>query len=97
METKTTGDLEQALGLTAGNIFHGALGWPFPRSALAGTPAGRWGVAPGHTRILLCGSAARRGGAVSRARRAQRGDGGVGGDGREALIRGPSGCRTSGA
>ncbi|MBO0864913.1 MAG: NAD(P)/FAD-dependent oxidoreductase, partial [Mycobacterium sp.] len=29
------------------------------------TPARRWGVATGHERILLCGSGARRGGAVS--------------------------------
>lgn len=66
IETKTTADLEQVLGMTAGNIFHGALRWPFteddqPRD----TPAQRWGVATGHDRILLCGSGSVRGGAVS--------------------------------
>ncbi len=29
IEAKTTADLEDALGMTAGNIFHGALRWPF--------------------------------------------------------------------
>ena len=29
IETKTTVDLERALCMTAGNIFHGALRWPF--------------------------------------------------------------------
>ena len=66
IETKTTADLEDALGMTNGNIFHGALAWPFveddePRE----TPAQRWGVATAHERILLCGSGSRRGGAVS--------------------------------
>jgi phytoene dehydrogenase-like protein len=66
IEAKTTLDLEQTLGMTGGNIFHGALSWPFadddePRE----TPAQRWGVATAHNRILLCGSGSRRGGAVS--------------------------------
>ncbi len=66
IETKTTLDLEQALGLPGGNIFHGPLSWPFvadnaPRS----TPAERWGVDSGEPRIFYCGSTARRGGAVS--------------------------------
>ena len=66
IETKTTADLEQALGLTGGNIFHGQLRWPFAEDdEPLGTPAQRWGVATGHERILLCGSAARRGGGVS--------------------------------
>jgi phytoene dehydrogenase-like protein len=66
IETTTTLDLEQRLGMTGGNIFHGALGWPFAEDhdQLA-TPAQKWGVATGHDRILLCGSGARRGGAVS--------------------------------
>ena len=66
IETKTTRDIEAALGMPGGNIFHGPLSWPFlehderPRTA-----AEAWGVATGYERILLCGSGARRGGAVS--------------------------------
>ncbi len=66
IETKTTADLEHALAMTAGNIFHGALMWPFAEEdEPLDTPARRWGVATAHERILLCGSGARRGGAVS--------------------------------
>ena len=66
IEAKTTADLEQDLGMTAGNIFHGALRWPFVEDeATLETPAQRWGVATGHERILLCGSGSVRGGAVS--------------------------------
>ena len=66
IETKTTRDLEADLNLPGGNIFHGALSWPFleddaPRT----TAAERWGVATTHPRILLCGAGARRGGGVS--------------------------------
>jgi phytoene dehydrogenase-like protein len=66
VETKTTVDLERTLGMTAGNIFHGGLAWPFAEDdEPLDTPARRWGVATTHERILLCGSASRRGGAVS--------------------------------
>jgi phytoene dehydrogenase-like protein len=66
IETKTTVDLERTLGMTAGNIFHGALTWPFAEDdEPLDTPARRWGVATAHDRILLCGSGSRRGGAVS--------------------------------
>jgi phytoene dehydrogenase-like protein len=66
IEAKTTQDLERTLGMTAGNIFHGALSWPFVEDDdPLDTPARRWGVATQHDRILLCGSASRRGGAVS--------------------------------
>jgi len=66
IETKTTADLEDALGMTAGNIFHGALHWPFAADdEPLDTPTQRWGVATAHDRILLCGSGSRRGGAVS--------------------------------
>lgn len=66
IETKTTRDLEQALNMPGGNIFHGPLSWPFAEDdePLA-TPAERWGVATNHPRILMCGAGARRGGAVS--------------------------------
>jgi phytoene dehydrogenase-like protein len=52
--------------MTGGNIFHGALAWPFAEGhEQLDTPPQRWGVATGHERIVLCGSGARRGGAVS--------------------------------
>lgn len=66
IETKTTLDLEDALRLPGGNIFHGPLAWPFAEDdAEMATAAERWGVATGHDRILWCGSGAQRGGAVS--------------------------------
>jgi len=66
IETKTTQDLEEALGLPGGNIFHGPLEWPFVEDdADLNTPEQRWGVATVDEGILLCGSGARRGGAVS--------------------------------
>jgi phytoene dehydrogenase-like protein len=66
IETKTTLDLEQALRMPGGNIFHGPLSWPFVEDdAPLTTAAERWGVATPYPRILLCGSGAQRGGAVS--------------------------------
>jgi phytoene dehydrogenase-like protein len=66
IETKTTLDIERALGMPGGNIFHGPLSWPFLEDgAPQSTPAERWGVATRHPRILICGSGAQRGGAVS--------------------------------
>ncbi len=66
IEAKTTVDLENTLGMTAGNIFHGALSWPFAEDdEPLDTPARRWGVATAHDRILVCGSGSHRGGAVS--------------------------------
>lgn len=68
VETKTTRDLEAALRLPGGNIFHGDLAWPWLEdadAADASTPAERWGVATGVAGVYLCGSGARRGGAVS--------------------------------
>lgn len=66
VETKTTLDLEHALGLPGGNIFHAPLSWPFADDdAPLSTPAERWGVATRHPRILLCGAGAQRGGGVS--------------------------------
>lgn len=66
IETKTTQDLEDALGLPGGNIFHAPLSWPFvPDSAKLETPAQRWGVDSGFEGIMFCGSTAQRGGAVS--------------------------------
>ncbi|WP_024368309.1 phytoene desaturase family protein [Arthrobacter sp. TB 26] len=66
IETKTTLDIERAVGMPRGNIFHGGLDWPFVEdNDPLDTPARRWGVATDDPRILLCGSGARRGGAVS--------------------------------
>lgn len=66
IETKTTLDLEHALRMPGGNIFHGPLDWPFAADdADLSTPARRWGVATEHDRILRCASGAQRGGAVS--------------------------------
>ena len=66
IETKTTRDLEDALGLPGGNIFHGPLEWPFVEDDEdLSTPERRWGVATADDRVFLCGSGAHRGGAVS--------------------------------
>ncbi len=66
VEHKTPAQIEEALGMPGGHIFHGDLAWPWledgekPRNS-----AERWGVATTHPKVLLCGSGARRGGAVS--------------------------------
>ena len=66
IETKTTQDLEDALGLPGGNIFHAPLSWPFVEDdAVLDTPAKRWGVDSGYDGVYFCGSTAVRGGAVS--------------------------------
>ncbi len=66
IETKTTADIEAALGMPGGNIFHGPLSWPFAEDGdRLESPAEQWGVATAHPRILLCGSGSQRGGAVS--------------------------------
>jgi len=66
IEVKTTRDLEHALNLPGGNIFHGPLSWPWSEpGAEPATPAERWGVATRYRRVLVCGSGAVRGGAVS--------------------------------
>ncbi|MCW3493581.1 phytoene desaturase family protein [Microbacterium sp. SSM24] len=66
VEARTTADLENSLGMIAGDIFHGPLSWPWADDdAPLETPAQRWGVETAHDRVLLCGSGAHRGGAVS--------------------------------
>jgi phytoene dehydrogenase-like protein len=66
IEVMTPLDIEAELGMPGGNIFHGDLAWPWlAEGASATTPAERWGVASGYPGILLCGSGAVRGGAVS--------------------------------
>lgn len=66
IEARTTADLEDSLGMTGGDIFHGTLSWPWAEDdEPLETPAQRWGVATAFPRVLVCGSGARRGGAVS--------------------------------
>jgi phytoene dehydrogenase-like protein len=66
IEVKTTQDLEDVLRLPGGNIFHGALEWPFIEdTANTASPAQRWGVETNWAKVLVCGAGARRGGAVS--------------------------------
>jgi phytoene dehydrogenase-like protein len=67
IETKTTLDIERALNMPGGNIFHGPLSWPFVEDdAPLKTPAQRWGVSTEYgKRILVCGAGAVRGGGVS--------------------------------
>ncbi len=66
IETKTTIDLENALGLPGGNIFHQPLTLPYiPDEVTINTPATKWGVNSGLPHILLAGASAVRGGGVS--------------------------------
>ena len=62
IEAMSAVDLENNIHLPKGNIFHGNLTWPFVETE---EEAGQWGVETRHPNILLCGSAAKRGGAVS--------------------------------
>lgn len=66
LEAKVPQDVEADLAMPGGHIFHGDLAWPWAanREALD-TPAQQWGVATDVQSVLLCGSGARRGGAVS--------------------------------
>jgi len=66
LEAKTPQDIDRALAMPGGHIFHGDLSWPWsPNRSRLDTPAQRWGVATDVANVLLCGSGARRGGAVS--------------------------------
>ncbi|MEZ0578528.1 phytoene desaturase family protein [Nocardioides sp. MH1] len=66
IEAKIPQDVERDLAMPGGHIFHGDLEWPWASDrALLETPAARWGVQTDHPAVLLCGSGARRGGAVS--------------------------------
>jgi len=55
-------DLENKIHLPKGNIFHGDLTWPFTE---VDEEVAQWGVETEHPNVFLCGSAAKRGGAVS--------------------------------
>ena len=62
IEAKTPQDLEDAVGLPGGHIFHRPLQWPWAETV---SEVGQWGVETPHPRLLLCGAGARRGGGVS--------------------------------
>jgi phytoene dehydrogenase-like protein len=62
IESKSPVDIEDALGMYHGNIFHDAPTWPF---ATTKEQAGTWGVETEFDNVFLCGSSAQRGGAVS--------------------------------
>ncbi len=66
LEAKAPQDVDEALAMPGGHIFHGDLAWPWtPHRTRLDTPAQRWGVSTDFENVLLCGSGARRGGAVS--------------------------------
>ncbi|MGO1972966.1 MAG: phytoene desaturase family protein [Propionibacteriaceae bacterium] len=66
VEVMTPLDVEAAVGMPGGHIFHGDLAWPWlADDAAPSSPAQRWGVDSAHPGVLLCGSGAVRGGAVS--------------------------------
>ncbi len=66
IEAKIPQDIEADLGMPGGHIFHGDLSWPWAADTAAlDTPAARWGGATSRDGVLLCGSGAQRGGAVS--------------------------------
>lgn len=66
LQAKSPQDVEAALAMPGGHMFHGPLSWPWaPDTAVFDTPARRWGVQTPVPNVLLCGSGAVRGGAVS--------------------------------
>jgi phytoene dehydrogenase-like protein len=62
VEVMSPVDLEQALSLPCGNIFHGPPSWFFTDDP---EQVGKWGVETRYPRLYLCGSSALRGGGVS--------------------------------
>ena len=61
IEVKTPLDIEKAIGLPRGNIFHKDLSMPFREDLSASS----WGVETDDPRIFICGAGAIRGGGVS--------------------------------
>lgn len=62
IEAVTPLELQDAVGLPGGNIFHRPLQWPWAEDP---ADVGTWGVETRHPRLLLAGAGARRGGGVS--------------------------------
>jgi phytoene dehydrogenase-like protein len=62
IESKSPVDIEDALGMYHGNIFHNAPSFPFAERK---EQAGTWGVETEYDNVFFCGSSALRGGAVS--------------------------------
>lgn len=66
VEVKIPQDVESDLAMPGGHIFHGDLAWPWAEDdAALDTPQRQWGVATASPSVLVCGSGAQRGGAVS--------------------------------
>lgn len=66
IEVMTPLDVADAVGMPGGHIFHGDLDWPWlDDHAEPAGPAERWGVSSPYPGVLMCGSGAVRGGAVS--------------------------------
>lgn len=66
VEHKTPAQVADELAMPGGHIFHGDLSWPWLEDdETPDSPARRWGVDTAHRRVMVCGSGARRGGAVS--------------------------------
>jgi phytoene dehydrogenase-like protein len=61
IEAKSPLDLEEAISLPRGNIFHSDLTFPFREDG----DTRRWGVETDDPRIFICGAGAQRGGGVS--------------------------------
>jgi phytoene dehydrogenase-like protein len=61
IEAKTPLDLDEAISLPLGNIFHCDLTFPFRED----NESRRWGVETDDPRIFICGAGAQRGGGVS--------------------------------
>jgi phytoene dehydrogenase-like protein len=61
LEVKTPLDIEEAIALPRGNIFHKDLSFPFREDGTAES----WGIETDDPRIFLCGAGAIRGGGVS--------------------------------
>jgi phytoene dehydrogenase-like protein len=61
IEVKTPLDIEEAIALPRGNIFHKDLSMPFREDSTASS----WGVETDDPRIFICGAGAIRGGGVS--------------------------------
>jgi len=61
IEAKSPVDLDEAISLPRGNIFHSDLTFPFREEG----ENSRWGVETDDPRIFICGAGAQRGGGVS--------------------------------